>query len=112
MSELGEIAVCTRCGNDWPRRVENPAQCPECKSPYWNKPRVRAVPVVTAKIETRPAKIAEIMSRPKVEAKVVAAEVPVSQNKSGITDTKCLKPNHLTFMSGEKFFCLTCSKEK
>ena len=32
---------CDRCGHEWiPRDYENdPAVCPKCKSPYWNKPR-------------------------------------------------------------------------
>ena len=27
---------CLRCGNEWMPRVENPAQCPACKSALWN----------------------------------------------------------------------------
>ena len=32
---------CDRCGHEWiPRRADNePAVCPKCKSPYWNRPR-------------------------------------------------------------------------
>lgn len=30
-----------RCSADWAPRVEHlPAQCPRCKSPYWNRPIV------------------------------------------------------------------------
>ncbi len=34
---------CERCGHKWaPRnKREQPAVCPKCKSPYWNKPRKR-----------------------------------------------------------------------
>lgn len=34
---------CTRCGNVWaPRSFDQlPRYCPSCKSPYWNKTRVR-----------------------------------------------------------------------
>lgn len=33
---------CERCGHKWvPRNKGEPAVCPECKSPYWNKPRKR-----------------------------------------------------------------------
>jgi len=34
---------CERCGHKWiPRGSdEEPAVCPKCKSPYWNKPRKR-----------------------------------------------------------------------
>lgn len=33
---------CNRCGHQWvPRKSTKgePAVCPKCKSPYWNKPR-------------------------------------------------------------------------
>ncbi len=31
---------CERCKHEWvPRKQETPTICPECKSPYWNKPR-------------------------------------------------------------------------
>ena len=34
---------CNRCGNTWePRSLDKlPGTCPACKSPYWNKERVR-----------------------------------------------------------------------
>jgi len=33
---------CERCGKEWiPRKEEKPVVCPKCKSPYWNKPRIR-----------------------------------------------------------------------
>lgn len=41
----GEQAVlhqhtCLRCGNTWwPRRPSKPLRCPNCKSPYWDRPR-------------------------------------------------------------------------
>ena len=37
---------CNRCGHQWwPRKLDGPAlYCPECKSPYYNKPRVRRRP--------------------------------------------------------------------
>ena len=35
---------CGRCGHKWvPRENGEPKVCPSCKSPYWNKPRVREV---------------------------------------------------------------------
>ena len=35
---------CERCEHKWiPRGQEEPAVCPECKSPYWNKPYVLGV---------------------------------------------------------------------
>lgn len=31
---------CLRCGKTWiPRKETLPKNCPECNSPYWNKPR-------------------------------------------------------------------------
>ncbi len=36
--------TCNRCGHKWiPRENGEPAVCPSCKSPYWNKARVRKV---------------------------------------------------------------------
>ena len=32
---------CTRCGEVWYSKNEDPKACNGCKSPYWNKPRVR-----------------------------------------------------------------------
>jgi hypothetical protein len=31
---------CLRCGHDWrPRVAWRPVQCPDCKSPYWDRER-------------------------------------------------------------------------
>ena len=36
--------VCERCGHTWvPRTERRPTICPKCKSPYWDKPRIRPV---------------------------------------------------------------------
>ena len=32
---------CLRCGHEWIKRVENPVFCPACRSPYWNRERIR-----------------------------------------------------------------------
>ena len=38
--------VCNRCNHKWVPRSENiPKVCPKCKSPYWNKKRVRKLGV-------------------------------------------------------------------
>ena len=36
---------CNRCGNEWaPKNWDKiPGTCPKCKSPYWNKKRIREV---------------------------------------------------------------------
>jgi predicted Zn-ribbon and HTH transcriptional regulator len=45
---MGEIMMagfqCERCEHKWVPREEGqvPTVCPKCKSPYWNKPRVRS----------------------------------------------------------------------
>lgn len=43
--------VCLRCGHSWwPRRFGangvslHPGNCPRCKSPYWNRPRIHRKP--------------------------------------------------------------------
>jgi DNA-directed RNA polymerase subunit RPC12/RpoP len=43
--------ICNRCGHKWtPRENGEPKVCPNCKSPYWNKERVRPI---TAKVNTK-----------------------------------------------------------
>jgi len=33
---------CNRCNHSWYSRTpNNPKVCPKCKSPYWNKKRIR-----------------------------------------------------------------------
>jgi len=41
MEELKTLTQlrCKRCGFAWFPRTENPALCPSCKSPYWNRER-------------------------------------------------------------------------
>jgi len=37
-----KVLTCNRCLHKWASRmVIEPKLCPGCKSPYWNKPRVR-----------------------------------------------------------------------
>ena len=36
---------CNRCGHKWYSRTPN--VCPKCKSPYWNKKRVRKINLET-----------------------------------------------------------------
>jgi len=45
MSVLKDLMLhCNRCGHGWLRRtVKLPAQCPKCKTTFWNKPRVRKI---------------------------------------------------------------------
>ncbi len=40
---------CERCSHEWiPRDVEQePAVCPKCKSPYWDRPRKKAESMLT-----------------------------------------------------------------
>src|SRR2546421_12621296 len=40
--------TCKRCGRSWtPRSPKKPVQCPKCKSPYWNKNRVKKCYMLT-----------------------------------------------------------------
>ena len=32
---------CKRCMSGWNAKIENPRYCPLCKSPYWDKDKVR-----------------------------------------------------------------------
>lgn len=34
---------CNRCKHKWTSKIENPGSCAniKCRSPYWNKPRIR-----------------------------------------------------------------------
>ena len=33
---------CKRCGHEWtPRNNEPPKVCPKCKSPYWDRERIK-----------------------------------------------------------------------
>ena len=37
-----KIHKCLRCEHEWPSRLERlPKQCPACRSPYWNRPKVK-----------------------------------------------------------------------
>jgi DNA-directed RNA polymerase subunit RPC12/RpoP len=40
---------CERCTHEWiPKDAENePAVCPKCKSPYWNRPRKTSISMLT-----------------------------------------------------------------
>jgi death on curing protein len=46
------ISFCHRCYHTWQRRKEKlPKVCPKCKSPYWYKPRKRAVKELILKMK-------------------------------------------------------------
>jgi len=36
-----KIVKCNRCQHEWPTKQKEPKWCPACKSPYWNRKRVR-----------------------------------------------------------------------
>lgn len=44
---MGEIQLsgfeCERCTHSWVPRMEmqKPRVCPKCKSPYWNRPKIK-----------------------------------------------------------------------
>ena len=33
-----QTLTCKRCGHKWVPRISSPAVCPNCHSPYWNRP--------------------------------------------------------------------------
>jgi len=35
--------LCNRCRHEWVKRADVVKWCPKCKSPYWDKERVRPV---------------------------------------------------------------------
>jgi predicted Zn-ribbon and HTH transcriptional regulator len=35
------VKKCNRCGYEWFSKLDEPKRCTKCKSPYWNKPRIR-----------------------------------------------------------------------
>ena len=52
--EFEYMLKCNRCGHTWvPRNNELPTSCPnpECRSPYWNKPRVRGLKKNSRKVK-------------------------------------------------------------
>ena len=36
------VLVCKRCGHKWVPLVDEPKQCPDCRSRYWNRDYVRS----------------------------------------------------------------------
>lgn len=51
--------TCNRCGHVWvPRENAEPKVCPHCKSPYWNKARVRGIakPIEVKKVNGKKGK--------------------------------------------------------
>jgi predicted Zn-ribbon and HTH transcriptional regulator len=41
-TKIEHFSKCERCGHSWKRRSEKlPKTCPKCRSPYWDKERVR-----------------------------------------------------------------------
>jgi len=36
-----KLCKCQKCGYEWQSRVENPKECPDCKSRHWNKEKER-----------------------------------------------------------------------
>lgn len=46
-----EKVKCNRCGFEWfPRTEAPPKWCAKCKSPYWNKPRVKGIKKLTERL--------------------------------------------------------------
>gem|GEM_PF-1709502 len=55
---------CGRCGHEWiPRRDRPPKVCSACKSPFWDKPKVRPATRGWAKVIERDIRAAVEQSR-------------------------------------------------
>lgn len=39
--EWASVYRCIRCGHIWTPMKESPRVCPKCRTPYWNRERVR-----------------------------------------------------------------------
>ena len=51
---MSDDLICNRCGATWHQRFDRlPKTCARCRSPYWNKERVRNVPPVLSYMERR-----------------------------------------------------------
>ena len=47
------IHNCNRCGHEWAGKLETPNTCanPKCRTPYWNKPRIRKQNKIKSPVE-------------------------------------------------------------
>jgi DNA-directed RNA polymerase subunit M/transcription elongation factor TFIIS len=56
-----DMMTCLRCGHRWETRKKTglPAQCPHCKSPYWNTPR-QYQRVMREAVKAAPAGVASV----------------------------------------------------
>lgn len=57
----GLTVKCGRCEHEWLRRTGRPKQCPKCRSPYWDQPRVRGEGKVADEVGAQ-KKIAESLA--------------------------------------------------
>ncbi len=60
---MGKVTLegyeCERCRHQWVKREStegDPIICPKCKSPYWNKPRIKANKFETQKFKKQKLK--------------------------------------------------------
>lgn len=93
------ILTCIRCSHKWvPRKDIPPKSCPNCRSPYWNKERVRKVDDYRLKIKDIKGSylVGEIGYD---EARDQVEELLVEMNKIGakIAKKHGRKYNKLTF---------------
>lgn len=65
---------CFRCLYTWwPRKPKPPCRCARCKSPYWNRPRLKGVQNV-GEVVKKPSSIAS----PKTGSAVASTSVPTA----------------------------------
>ena len=67
-----EKKKCLRCNWEWWSRVEKPARCPHCNSPYWDKERVRPVRASVSELSVRQEEFASLVGANNFSVKKVA----------------------------------------
>jgi len=87
-SEVLSQQTCFRCGKGWwPRCLSKPKRCPQCKSPYWDRPRQVKQPHTAADFRALTKALQEKIGR---ELGIKPVEQP-SQDRSLIKALVILK---------------------
>ena len=94
--ETGLTLVCLRCGHSWLRRslAKVPGTCPQCCSPYWNRPRKGEKP---PKVRERP----DLRSRPLTRTQGLKVAADVIRSLRGYRKN----PGYRTMQNDLNFVC-------
>ena len=98
--ETGLTLVCLRCGHSWLRRslAKVPGTCPQCCSPYWNRPRKgENPPKVLPEVHKKP----DPRSRPFTRAQGLKVAADVIRSLRGYRKT----PGYRTMQNDLNFVC-------